>query len=554
MDVKSIMKLQIEKSRDSSVGGEILNGTLKELAKHRYKKEELRKDVRKFHKNFIEHLKDELEDRSSYSKNTDTMENWLIVFNNEIGENLSYYRMDSYLLADAPFIFKPVIALLKPNINDYPQYYGVDHEGVHLLIENHVLWPEVLHLSEYRKLGHIGKIVGEYVPYYIDTFEDSMAAHWIENIMEDSVHRELKDRAKMYVDCPLKHSFKWFIKNIYYDYFKIKNKEYYEKIDGITGNPVKSAPPLKYHNLKEATIERLMKVHLLSECLKDISGIEDYGDFDVTFSKIDEIINKSADKKNELAKFIYKYWHRYGTFWAYSEGNTVDFSARDLYIGKLDKQVEPERKENSFSIPTLPKFNNIVKNTDIDKRESIESNAEQRKELLKDFFERAKDAGHIYDNWTLELANEFKKMNELKSKGNETRYDKEKKELEDRLEAIFTTRRIGTKELAGDAAEMALGFLILAVPPLSPIGFGLTMYGAFRLSRKINSSRVTQMGADKNSHFYPIPMLPDKKTEYPKENAPFMWKMHLISLPYIRSESKIFSESYVNSMGSSVET
>ena len=265
--IKEIIKYQIRSSRDKNVVVDILEGVFKQN-----KNKTISKQIREFHKNFTKVLVDNMSEKFKHGDNISRWR-WHTIFDESQGEYISYYRKDSYLLADAPFIFKPVMAVLKPNLNEYQSYYGVDLEGVKLLIENHVVWPEVHHIREYQNnVKILENLCKQIIPYYVDTLEDSMAIYWINNIIDKSkLPADIRDKIDSYMKNPEEKDFKYFINGIYFPYIKKQYPKISSLIENIPSECFPGSPPLYYKNLRDAVVERLMKVSLLSECLSKIT-------------------------------------------------------------------------------------------------------------------------------------------------------------------------------------------------------------------------------------------------------------------------------------------
>ena len=521
--IKKIIGSQIINARDREIVKKILEDALKQ-------NKILSKRIREFHRNFTKILADNMEDKF---KHGDNMSRWHMIFKEDLGENVSYYRKDSYLLADAPFVFKPVISPLKPNKDEYSSYYGVNLKGVKSLIENHVVWPEVYHISYYHDNEKVvEELCEQIIPYYMDAFEDSMAIYWIDNIMDGSkVSLDIKNKTKDYMNNPNKNSFKFFINEIYLPYTLKQNPKLSRLIDKIPTTKHPGAPPLDYPNLRDAVVERLMKVFLLSDCLFKITR-DHYIDRDNIINELE----KKIDNPVQIGEYIYKFWHRYGTFWSYSEGNTVDFSARDIFPTGVTENVKPGEKIDSFSIPVPKKFENLVCNTDIDDKCSIMQQSGEREKLLKTFFSNTKNAGRINEYWMLV----YREMLNKKENIEDVRED---------IESVFKTKIVSKKDIALAAIEIPVGIIIEVFSPIKGLGLILIAARGAYLIKNILGAQVTYIGDDRP--IFPFKRIPIASTDTNVKKIFYNWRMHLISLPYKRSKSPEFENAYVPSMANS---
>lgn len=111
---------------------------------------------------------------------------WSEVFSKKI-DFISYYRKDSYLLADAPFALKLVMSIISPDLD--ANYYRTDIKGLKFLIDQKVVWLETLHPRKYKKctvLKFINDLINEgKKPYYVDIFEESLATYWIHSYLDN---------------------------------------------------------------------------------------------------------------------------------------------------------------------------------------------------------------------------------------------------------------------------------------------------------------------------------------------------------------------------------
>ena len=319
--------------------------------------------------------------KAEQSKNAEMA--WTELLGSGCAEYVSYYRIDSYLLADAPFTLRsPIFFLITTTLD--PTYYGVDADGLKLLIENFLAWPVADDIQKYPddiKNNFIKKL-NKNPPLYAHCFEVSLATYWLKNIKSslDANSRQIAEKFQKGEETYLN-----FLLKVYYPY-KMKQVGNLEQvIEGIPPGPSGGAPPLYYFDLRGTTKEMLMRVSLFSEVLSDLTsqGIE--------WVRLDKVLedlegrlkNQSNDAqwKKKVSEYVYKFWQIYGTPWSYSRGGTTDFSLRDLSPSGL-REAQPQETEEAFKIHTLSRFKRIVKGTNIDDANS-RGQAKERKELLE---------------------------------------------------------------------------------------------------------------------------------------------------------------------------
>ena len=87
--------------------------------------------------------------KAEQSKNAEMA--WTELLGSGCAEYVSYYRIDSYLLADAPFTLRSPIFFLSTSATTLENgtYYGVDADGLKLLIENFLAWPVADDIQNY---------------------------------------------------------------------------------------------------------------------------------------------------------------------------------------------------------------------------------------------------------------------------------------------------------------------------------------------------------------------------------------------------------------------
>jgi hypothetical protein len=370
------------------------------------KNDPLSKRIREFHRNFL--------DISSIEDDW-----WHNIFVNPHGEHISYYRKDSCLLSDYAFILKPTTALITPVIN--PNYYGVGPAGIKLLAENDMVWLMALHPNKYEKsiaedsgLSIINSLSKkDKTPYYIDTFEDALASYWIRNIKDDSLISDsaINRNLDNYLTDPENVSFSDFL-NDYYKYIiksnQIKN---IDLIEQIPEGRVELNAGLFYNDLRADARERLLKIQLFQECLNEISGERKLLiDLDQTLLEIKDILAsdhrslfldtsryEKGRKMELIGYFIFQLWQQKGAFWSYAEGNTVDFSGRDLSqngdcLRNLSESRLPNQKLTEIRIPIPGKLRKLIEGTNIDDRDSITTLSEKRFYYLQKYLNDLKKA------------------------------------------------------------------------------------------------------------------------------------------------------------------
>jgi len=308
---------------------------------------------------------------------------WTELLKSGYAEYVSYYRIDSYLLADAPFTLRSPIFFLKTTLN-YASYYGVEADGLELLIENFLAWPAADDIWKYNDEDKkfIEKL-DRNPPLYAHCFEASLATYWLENNRSklDANLRSIADDFQKGRASSLD-----FLLNVYYPY-KTKQGDLKQVIEGISAEPSGGAPPLNYSNLQKDTKERLMRVSLFSEVLSHLTNRK------IKLIELDKVLEdlkgilknqqlNDEQRKKKVSEYVYKFWQIYGTPWSYSRGGTTDFSLRDLSPSGL-REAQPQETEKSFKIPTFSRFKRIVGGTNIDDANNRGKQTKERKELLE---------------------------------------------------------------------------------------------------------------------------------------------------------------------------
>jgi hypothetical protein len=462
---------------------------------------------------------------------------------------ISYYRKDSYLLADCPYIFKPTMAIIHPNMPE--DYYGVTPDGVALLAKNEAVWLEALHPAKYgqnSKGKNFIKLLSENgrIPLYSDILEDALATYWIENVMTSKgidvdLIRDLKD----YKNNP-KINFDDFINTYYFKYLSEMNDYFAKVILNIPNDAVNHRnASLRYNDLRKDSIERLLKVKLLQECLNQIRAEEEIlVDFDGVLKSLEflEKINDPTDKRYAIADFIFKFWQQRGSPWFYSMGNVVDFSGRDLCLLTCGRVNPPQDELDSISIPVYKHLGDLIKNTDIDSKTSIKENAADRGKLLGQFFDDMKSTDIGYKYYCMDV---FEALSDQKQ------IDASEK-IREHLSNIITPRISKPKKTI---SELLITRLISAVPIVGPAATGL-IEGWIAFSPHIKN--ICKYGLASPSS---LESLSSIETEYysmedavtkfdgtiPKK---FSYSMHALQLPYDRSESKYQSGNSINTLAS----
>lgn len=515
------------------------------------KNDPLSKRIREFHRNFL--------DVSSIDDDW-----WQNIFINPHGQHISYYRKDSCLLSDYAFILKPSTALISPVIK--PDYYGVGPAGIELLAENDMVWLMALHPNKYEKsiaensgLSIINSLSKkDKTPYYIDTFEDALASYWIRNIKDDSLISDsaINRNLDNYLTDPERMSFSNFL---YYYYIYIKKSDQIKNIDLIEQIPegrVKLNAGLFYNDLRADARERLLKIQLFQECLNKISGERKLLiDLDQTLLEIKDILTSDhrsmflgtssyeKERKMELiAYFIFQLWQQKGAFWSYAEGNTVDFSGRDLSqngdcLRNLSASRLPSQKLAEIRIPIPGELRKLIAGTNIDDRDSITSHSEKRFNYLQIYLGDLKKAN-------FDPQENLKRIDEI------TRIT----DVDKLREKINSLPQWNSKEWKLPARYISLGSSAISTyldldPELSAamgLGLGVTCQV---INHRSTLKRIMKYGMDTCTgigYYYKIENALNSSD--PISNAS-SYNMQAIHLPYKRND-QLFSGKEITTFGS----
>lgn len=512
------------------------------------KQKPLAKRVRYLHEMVVDDLEDDMEG-----------DKWQKLFNNEhLRDTISYYRRDCYLLADAPFIFKPTIAIIKNEID--PVYYGTDRDYLKKLAANNCVWLEFLHpKKEYDKNGDAYKLIeelkgSEITPYYANMLEDILANYWINNVLdEEEITASRNKEFNNFLERPMKKTFHDdFLKGPYLKYKKNKN-EHLEKLYRHVPEGEVLLPAIKYENLNKSTLERILRVELLKECLDDISNEKD------KFLPIESIYEKfrkeglsSGENRGEtskkIGKFIFKYWQRYGTFWSYSKGGTVDFSMRDL-----TNKVDPEMERKSSDVRTVPdiplvspKLNKLIQETDLDGDLDLK-NLDKRKELLDTFLKDVRETREKDPYWMFKIQNVIKECK--RSQNLEERQKKINEKIDEVVEQKIPK---GLNIAVATGVEFGVG---AALGPISSLvlgpGIGVGTKKVLKKGKRMIKYGIQNPLKSDEEKFYPVKLFDEfknvevdgyydekEKEKYLFRNSPFRFNVQVLNLPYKRSYKK----------------
>ncbi|WP_319580628.1 hypothetical protein [uncultured Methanospirillum sp.] len=363
--------------------------------------------IRKFHNKFIAEF--------SYPANpSESLTKWQYIFSDNDYSSISYYRKDSYLLADAPFIFKPVISVITPIIDS--GYYGVDKRGLHILADLDIVKYKALHPKKYDKNGVSDKFIDELCdkgrsPYYCDVLEDFMASYWIRNCQEEYNCSEKNKRFfDIFLQNPNDVSFEDFKYSLHAVLMET-DVEYKKIIASIPTHTSFLPASLQSSNLREATIERLVKIRLFDDFYRSITK-KNFVNFNSIYENYNAIINDSpvSTKDYWLSYYVFRLWQSHGAFWSYSSGNVVDYSLRDLAIeNKFKGSSEPNVEYNPFHLPILSKITKLINNTNIDDPEVIRRQADGRLKILEKWHEdfRTKGMRNQFGNFCFSIQNDL---------------------------------------------------------------------------------------------------------------------------------------------------
>jgi hypothetical protein len=191
--------------------------------------------------------------KAEQSKNAEMA--WTELLGSGCAEYVSYYRIDSYLLADAPFTLRSPIFFLSTSTTTLENgtYYGVDADGLKLLIENFLAWPVADDIQNYPDvIKNFIEGLNKNPPLYAHCFEVSLATYWLKNIKSslDANSKQIAEKFQKgeatYLD---------FLLNVYYPYKTKQVKNLKQVIESISAEPSGGAPPLNYSDLRETTKE-----------------------------------------------------------------------------------------------------------------------------------------------------------------------------------------------------------------------------------------------------------------------------------------------------------
>jgi len=465
--------------------------------------------------------------------------NWEKIFGNDMKySNISYYRIDSYLLADAPLIYKPVISFIQNNIN--PEYYGVEIDGLKLLADNNAVRFEVLHPSKYPihssslefilYLKESGKL-----PYYMDVFEDFLAAFWIRNCPIDNKEK-FREKFNNFIERPHEFSFDYFIEN--YSKLLMDNDQNYREIVKKIPEKTQNLPAsLRYRNLNTATIERLVKIKLLNDFYLTVTG-NNLVDFDQIMNDYKTIFKNYGNNKllnYYLARYIFVLWQSCGAFWSYSEGNAVDFSLRDLSLEmEFSEVTKPDKIDDAVRVPILKKLSKIIEETNIDDANSIKNCSEKRTTLLTRWFEdfHRKNEGMAYDEFSFYIQTGLQDIQN----------DNLHEDINNELKRIIGRDKIGKDIFM--ACLKACPAVLAHRPDLGILVSLLSLYHDYFPT--IDRYGIVSL-EESNQIFGKIQMAPENSVQ--SINIEKMsYNCHVVNIPYIRSDS-IFSKSQLGSTG-----
>jgi len=493
--------------------------------------------IRSFHNSFL-----------AYAVNKNMrLDWWKEIFANDKYKYISYYRKDSYLLADAPFIFKPTMAIINDNIST--DYYGVDHEGIRLLVENKATWLEASHPKKYSNRGNGCAFIEKmsetkHTPLYCDVFEDALAVYWIRQIMsgdDTGLSGDIIRKFSDYTKYKNKYSFDDFLIT-YLEYHRNSEKELNKKlanlIDKIPEGPVDhDNASLNYKNLKSAAMERLLKIKLFQDCVDTMGTKEIVMDFTETVNELERLMRyqQLTHLKRNIAYFIFKFWQVHGSPWFYSSGNIVDFSGRDLCLEQCGKVNDPTYETETILIPIYSKVETLINNTDIDDIQSVEQLGKQRLYRLNNFFSQIKESSigtkeNAFQNLCYDISEITHKDKDI------PRFTKE---LEEILKDILRPRE--------SFAKAAITELASLIPIKGPsIGSVSLLSKKLKIINKYGLMDFTKANSFNETEFHRIVQSNVLKHNSDQSHS---YLMHALQLPYYRSKSKVHSRKSIYNLG-----
>jgi hypothetical protein len=469
---------------------------------------------------------------------------WTKLLGSGCAEYVSYYRIDSYLLADAPFTLRSPIFFLSTSTTTLENgtYYGVKADGLKLLIENFLAWPVADDIQNYPDvIKNFIEGLNKNPPLYAHCFEVSLATYWLENIKSslDANSKQIAEKFQKgeatYLD---------FLLNVYYPYKTKQVKNLKQVIERIPAESSGGAPPLDYSNLQGATKERLMRVSLFSEVLPDLTnqGIE-WVQLDKVLRDLEDILNNQQlndeQRKRKVSEYVYKFWQIYGAPWSYSRGGTTDFSLRDLSPSGL-REVQPQKTEESFKIPTLSKFKQIVVGTNIDDENSRGERTKERKELLERLVNAAKEERDQYGApWMLiSYIGPLARAYEMQDRQEIENIKEKITELLERASKKASEKAIKEELTFGVAIHLTIEPIIHLLPP--PLGIAVSsivLVGEIgHLLKKLESYQSTEL----NVHYSHIFSDEVQLQSIPKSPR---FRMAIVNLPYQRIGSQFSGRS-----------
>jgi hypothetical protein len=484
--------------------------------------------------------------KAEQSKNAEMA--WTELLGSGCAEYVSCYRIDSYLLADAPFTLRSPIFFLSTSTTTLKNgtYYRVKADGLKLLIENFLAWPVADDIQNYPDVikKKLIKRLNKNPPLYAHCFEVSLATYWLKNI-KSSLDANSRQIAKDFEEG--KATYLDFLLNVYYPY-KTKQGNLKKVIENIPPGPSGGAPPLNYSDLRGTTKERLMRVSLFSEVLSGLTNQKiEWVQLDKVLEDLEGILKNqqknqqlnNAQRKKKVSEYVYKFWQIYGTPWSYSRGGTTDFSLRDLSPSEL-KEAQPQKTEESFKIHTFSKFKQIVERTNIDDANNRGKQAKERKELLEGLVKAAKkEIGQYGAPWMLisyigPLARAYErqnqqKINDIKEKITELLKEASGKAIEEFISGVaihLTIKPIihSFSHLISEVGDSTLG---IAAPTLETLSSIVLVGEIGHLLKKLESYQITELGVH-YSHIFSDQV----QLQYISKSPRF--RMAIVNLPYQR--------------------